>query len=141
MTKKHEEKSERKIVSFSVSSQLYNAFEDARKQKGYPNRSNAIQDLIESFVSEETSNNIVTALLIINYDHDEADLVQLIHIQHLHMEMIKTLASFHLHLTEDLCSDLIAVKGPEKAILSIEHRFRQVVGVSSVRRAIIHVEI
>ncbi len=140
MSNEKEDKGERKIVSFSVSPPLYEKFEKEWKRRAYPNRSNAIRDLLESFVSEEVTEVTVIAIIVVIYDHDEADLAQVVHIQHLHMDSIKTLASFHLHLDDNLCSDLIAVRGSEELVTSVEKRFRQVPGVQSVRRAVIHVE-
>lgn len=107
------------LIRFGVSleKELLYKFDEQLKKKGYTNRSEAIRDLIrESLVKKEwQENKEVSGAITLVYDHHKRELVnQLMDIQHDYHDNI--LSTQHLHLDEDNCLEIIAIKGRAKQI-------------------------
>jgi CopG family nickel-responsive transcriptional regulator len=96
----------------SIESQLLERFDGYIRDKDYPNRSEAIRDLIrDALVAEdwETEKMIAGGIALV-YDHHHNQLVNhLIDIQHDFHEMV--LASQHIHLDHDNCLEILVVRG------------------------------
>ncbi|MCX8173479.1 MAG: nickel-responsive transcriptional regulator NikR [Thermoplasmata archaeon] len=97
----------------SIEKELLSRFDRMIKDKGYTNRSEAIRDLIRDALLEREAGiekkNGFGALTIV-YDHDAGNVVEnLLHLQHeWHANIISTT---HIHLSEHLCMELIALRG------------------------------
>ncbi len=115
----------------SLDKSLLNKFDERIRKKGYPNRSEAIRDLIrDSLVMEEweqaTGETVGTITIV--YSHDKRELLDLLtRIQHHHHNLI--ISSMHIHLDEHNCLELIAVKGKGEEIKKIANRLIGAKGV------------
>jgi CopG family nickel-responsive transcriptional regulator len=103
------------IVRFSVSleSDLLEQFEQYCAQGKYATRSEAIRKLLHeklTAVAWTSSAVDVAASLTLVYDHHRAQLTEkMIEIQHAHPSGV--VASLHVHLTHDLCMEVIVLRG------------------------------
>ena len=121
-----------KTVRFGVSlkEELLNKFDNFIMERAYPNRSEAIRDLIrENLVKKEwAKGKEVAGAITLVYDHHRRDLVnKLTDIQHDFHDLI--VSSQHIHLDEDNCLEIIAVKGSPKKIEQLAHKMRSTKGV------------
>lgn len=99
-------------IGVSIDPDLLEEFDKKIEDKMYTNRSEAIRDLIRKFLIEkeiESGGEVVGSLSII-YKHEVRGISQkLIELQH--KSKCKVLSSMHLHLDEDTCMELLAIKG------------------------------
>lgn len=103
-----------KLVRFGVSleKELLDRFNDFIQEKGYPNRSETIRDLIrKELVKEEwLKNKRIAGAIILVYDHHKRELLDsLTDIQHDHYHLI--ISTQHIHLDHNNCLEIVAVKG------------------------------
>ena len=100
-------------IGVSIDKKLLKKFDNIIKSKGYPNRSEAIRDLIRDKISQEklTSPKInAVASICLVYDHHSTTLMQkLLDLQHSHL--IHTISSMHIHLDHHHCMEIIVLKG------------------------------
>lgn len=121
------------LMRFGVSleKELLSRFDSLSRARKYPNRSEAIRDLIrDALVRDEWSSlkGEVTAVISLVYDHHKRELVgNLINIQHDHQGMV--VASQHIHLDHDNCLEVVIVKGRAEAARSLAARLRSAKGV------------
>ena len=118
------------LVRFGISLEknLLRDFDKLIKDKQYPNRSEAIRDLIrDSLVKEEwKKGKDVAGAISLVYDHHKRELMDLIvDIQHEYQNMI--IASQHAHLDHHNCLEVIIVKGKSNDIKVLADRLRAVV--------------
>ena len=111
-----------KLIRFGVSlpEDLSNRFDLLLKRKKYPNRSEAIRDLIRNSLIEEDieTNASVIGVLNLLYDHHKRDLQDgLTHFQHDYHE--KFISSTHVHLDHNYCLVVILLKGRAGEIKSL----------------------
>lgn len=105
-------------IGVSLDKKLLGQFDNIIARKNYPNRSEAIRDLIRHSLSEEelkqpTATAIAAVSLV--YDHHSMRLAQrLTEIQHHHL--VQTISSVHIHLDHDNCLEIIILKGKVKDI-------------------------
>ncbi len=108
-----------KTARFAVSlnKNLLTAFDQLCEKKAYPSRSKAVQDLIQNFIIEEEWEEEENAMgtITLAFDHHKRNLSdKLTDIQHdFHTEII---SSMHVHLDDNNCLEVIAVKGKGKKI-------------------------
>ncbi len=81
---------------------------------GYKSRSKAVHDAFRSLISEfkwmkEEAEEIIGAIVLLYYVDKPGLLNQVMNIQHKFEAVIRS--SMHVHLTEDKCLEIIAVKG------------------------------
>lgn len=96
----------------SIEPKLLEQFDKLIAQKGYSNRSEAIRDLIrDSLVQKEFLSDLpVVGTVTIIYNHEIHDLTHKItHFQHDYADLI--ISTLHVHLPEDNCMEVIALKG------------------------------
>ncbi len=96
----------------SLENDLLEALDSYVLENNFPNRSQAIRQLIERNIVEKKwqCNNIVAGAIILVYDHHKRDLInKLTNIQHDYYKEI--LAVQHFHISESVCLDIIAIKG------------------------------
>jgi len=105
----------KEIVRFGVSMEksLLKSFDELILRKGYTNRSEAVRDLIRDRLVEEEwrggeKEMIGTITLVYNH-HTRGLSDTLTDLQHHFHELI--ISTMHLHLDEENCLEVLAVKG------------------------------
>jgi len=122
-----------KTIRFGVSlnSDLLDKFDELCLERSYPNRSEAIRDLIRGVLVEkeqEVSGAEIAAVLTLVYDHHFSDLSQrLVEIQHDEHDVILT--SVHVHLDHHNCLEVLILKGPGDAIKRLSDKLISTKGV------------
>jgi len=122
-----------KTIRFGVSlnSDLLEQFDGLCDEKSYPNRSEAIRDLIRGvLVEKEQQGNEteIAAVLTLVYDHHVSDLSQrLVEIQHDEHEVILT--TVHVHLDHHNCLEVLILKGAGDAIRRLADKLVATKGV------------
>ena len=110
--------------------ELLDALDDYVKENSFSNRSQAIRQLISNnlVIKKWKCNNIVAGSITLVYDHHRADLPGMItDIQHDHHRSI--LSSQHIHLDEDNCLEIIAVKGKARDLTELANKLIAVKGI------------
>ncbi|MBR9978938.1 MAG: nickel-responsive transcriptional regulator NikR [Bacteroidetes bacterium] len=108
-----------KLIRFGVSlpEDLIRKFDRLTKRKKYPNRSEAIRDLIRRELVQEAvdSDRIVAGVLSVLYDHHKTAISEtLTSLQHDHHKSI--ISTTHVHLDHDNCLEVIMLHGRAKDI-------------------------
>ncbi|PIX77345.1 MAG: nickel-responsive transcriptional regulator NikR [bacterium (Candidatus Ratteibacteria) CG_4_10_14_3_um_filter_41_18] len=122
----------KEIVRFGVSleKELLHKFDSLIGEKRYPNRSEAIRDLIrENLVKREwVKGEKVAGVIALVYDHHKRELVNtLTDIQHHYHSLI--ISTQHIHLDEDNCLEVVVVRGKPKEVESLADRLKATKGV------------
>lgn len=122
-------------VGISLEKDLLARFDDLIGEQGYPNRSEAVRDLIRARLEQEQLADpladAVAAILLI-YDHHLTGLTaKLTHLQHSHLLHIIT--STHVHLDHHNCLEVIILKGKVGEIQSLADRMTSLKGVKLSR--------
>ena len=120
------------IVRFGVSleKELLEKFDILIKEKKYPNRSEAIRDLIrENLVKREwVEGKEVAGAITLVFDHHKRDLVNILtDIQHDFHTLI--ISSQHIHLDHDNCFEIIVVRGKPIEVSDLADKLRATKGV------------
>ena len=120
------------IVRFGVSleKKLLEKFDALIKEKSYPNRSEAIRDLIrEDLVKREwVRGKEVAGAITLVFDHHRRELLnKLTNIQHHFHHLI--VSSQHVHLDHDNCLEIIVVKGKPEEARKLSNALRATKGV------------
>ncbi|MCE5329918.1 nickel-responsive transcriptional regulator NikR [bacterium] len=123
-----------KRFGVSIEKSLLEKFDDYIKSKNYPNRSEALRDLIrKEFVEEkwlQTEEEAAGAIVLV-YDHHKRELTEnLIDIQHDYNKII--ISTQHIHLNHNICLELIAVKGKISEIYQLELKLKSVKGIKHI---------
>jgi CopG family nickel-responsive transcriptional regulator len=129
------------IVRFSVSSDpdLLEEFDETITRMGYT-RSNAVQLAMRGFLTDAkwtaaSESKVVGAITMI-YDHDVRGIGEtLTDVQHHHIEEITS--TTHVHLDEDNCLEIIAVRGDLSAIRDLASKLSVTKGVKQLKVAIL----
>lgn len=123
-------------VSISLEKPLLKRLERLVRSSKYTNRSEYVRDLIrrqlvEQQWADEQAEVVGTITLI--YRHHARQLTdKLTDIQHDHHDCV--LATTHVHLTRDLCAEMIMVRGGAGQVRQICDRLRQ-------QRGVLHAEL
>lgn len=119
-------------IGVSLEDDLLEKFDDFNQQKGYPNRSESIRDLIRSALLQHTwdkDEQIVAGTIMLLYDHHKRHLLEdLTAAQHERHEQI--MATTHFHLDETYCLELIVVKGKAQEIQALSNTLASFKGVA-----------
>ena len=120
------------IIRFGVSleKELLEKFDILIKEKKYPNRSEAIRDLIrENLVKREwVEGKEVAGAITLVFDHHKRDLVNILtDIQHDFHTLI--ISSQHIHLDHDNCLEIIVVRGKPTEARELADKLRATKGV------------
>ena len=127
-------------ISISIPSKLLRSFDDHINRLGYESRSKAIQDAMQSLITEskwvcEKMGKGVGAIVMV-YDHEIKDLEEeLTNIQHHFEESI--CSSMHVHLDAANCLEIIAVRGKAEAIKCLAQELQTKKGVKQIQLAIV----
>lgn len=120
------------IVRFGVSMEaaLLEAFDELIRKKGYNNRSEAIRDLVREALAAQAweEGEEVLGVILLFYDHHKRELLARL-TESQHQAYTRILASLHIHIDEDRCLEVIAVRGPAGEIASLANRLRAEPGV------------
>ena len=123
-------------LSISLEKRLLARLERLLKKSGYANRSEYIRDMIRRRLVEEQwadKHQEVVGTITMVYDHHARQLSdKLVAIQHDYHDDI--LAATHVHLTHDLCAEMIMVRGDARQIREIADRLRR-------QRGVLHAEL
>jgi len=109
-----------RIVRFGISMEenLLAEFDRLIRKKGYQNRSEAIRDLVrDALVRDhwESQESEVVGTITLVYDHRKRELSErLLEMQHNHHHTV--LSTLHVHLDEDNCLEVLAVRGQAKEL-------------------------
>ena len=103
---------------------------------GYKSRSKAVHDAFRSLISEfkwmrEEAEEIIGALVMLYYVDKPSLLNQVMHIQHKFEDVIRS--SMHVHLTQDKCLEIIAVKGNAHKIKQLTQELITKKGVKQLK--------
>lgn len=122
-------------VGISLDQLLLAQFDKLIEGQGYPNRSEAIRDLIRDRLSHEQlakPNAQAVAGIFLIYDHHSAKLSnKLIELQHHHL--LHVIASTHIHLDHHNCLEVIFVKGKAGEIQQLADNMASLKGVKLSR--------
>ena len=101
------------------------------KRKRYPNRSEALRDLVRGALVEEewgSSKGEVIGVLVIVFDHRQRELSsRLLRKEHGHAGEIVT--TLHLHLDHDNCLETKVIRGKPAAVRGIADELMTMKGV------------
>ncbi len=126
------------VTRFSVSlpPSLVEDFDDSWKNVGYENRSKAAHDAFRAFVTEnrwtrETNEQIAGTITLMYYLDKPGLLNHVVETQHKFENVV--LSSMHLHLTENKCMEIIAVKGKAADVKNLSQELMTKKGVKQLK--------
>jgi CopG family nickel-responsive transcriptional regulator len=118
-------------VGVSLEKALLAKFDALLETQGYPNRSEAIRDLIRDRLAREQLSNPeadAVAMVYLVYDHHNSKLThQLTHLQHNHL--LHTIVTTHVHLDHHHCLESIILKGKVKELEKLASHIASIKGV------------
>ena len=105
-------------MGVSFEPELLGKFDKMIQTKGYSNRSEAIRDLVRKSIMDaeiKADKGEVIGTLTFIYDHEIGDVThKLLHLQHHHHSEISS--TTHIHINEDLCLEVLIVRGKAKSV-------------------------
>lgn len=128
------------IVRFSVSleADLLEQFDRYCEEGQFATRSEAIRQLLRERLTTaawDANAKDVAASLTLVFDHHRAKLTErMIEIQHQHGACV--VSSMHVHLTHDLCMELIALRGPGEELQSLAAELSGLKGIHQAQLVI-----
>jgi CopG family nickel-responsive transcriptional regulator len=129
-----------KVTRFSVSlpPPLLKRLDETWKRMHYEDRSKAIHDAVRSFISEfewmqKETGPITGAVLVLYYLDKPGLLNEIARAQHQFKNVISS--TTHLHLEENECLEIIAVKGSVQEVRSLTQTLMAKKGVKQVKVA------
>lgn len=121
------------IVRFSVSLEedLLRQFDRYCSRQQFATRSEAVRQLIREKLTTrawESDSQDAAGTLTLVYDHHRAQLAEkLTKLQHDNTDLV--VSTLHAHLTEDLCLEVIILRGPAGRLLQIASQLRGMKGI------------
>ncbi len=120
-----------KRFGVSIPADLVDAFDRLIEAKGYPNRSEAVRDLMrDALVENEWENNAgeVVGTVTIVYNHEARELWRkMTQLQHQAVDAV--ICTTHVHLDEHHCMEVIVVRGSAAEVRAISDRLISMKGV------------
>ena len=112
-------------ISITVPKKFLEAFDKSLEKFGYAKRSEAIRDAMRDFfkdkIIDEDENLMVNAFIIIAYNHHQRGLLdELTDVEH--HSNVQIYSSMHVHVSEDNCSEVIALSGKVSQVKKIKLR-------------------
>ncbi len=120
-----------KRFGVSMDDRLLGKLDSIVKQKGYPNRSEAIRDLIRSALVEEEWNDAaeeVIGVLVIVFDHHRRELSSRL-LSREHDRPGDIMATLHLHLDHTNCLEAKIIRGKAREVRRIADELIAMKGV------------
>mgnify|MGYP001028053742 FL=1 len=121
------------IVRFSVSveNDLLEKFDEYIRREHFATRSEAVRQLIHDRLMTrawEQGQDEVAGTLTLVYDHHRTQLGEkLAQLQHDHNDLI--VATTHVHLTHDVCLEVIILRGPAQRLQQIAGQLKGLKGI------------
>ena len=120
-------------ITITIEDDLLAEIDAAAKDRGYQNRSEIIRDLARAglqLAARDTapSGQCVAALVYV-YDHAARDLSKRL-VQSFHGHHDLSLATLHVHLDDDSCMEVTALKGPSG---DVQHFANHIIAERGVR--------
>jgi CopG family nickel-responsive transcriptional regulator len=129
------------LVRFSVSleSELLARFDTFCEAGKFATRSEAVRQLIRERLTARASADPaaeVAASLTLVYDHHKTRLTdRMLDVQHDHSDRV--VSSMHVHLTHDLCMEVIVLRGPAAELQTLAAELSGMKGVHQAQLVII----
>ncbi|MEM0363106.1 MAG: CopG family ribbon-helix-helix protein [Sulfolobaceae archaeon] len=118
-------------ISISIPKDLYRELEEFLASKGIYDRSKVFQIALRDYLDENREGKeLVYGIINLVYDHEEAS-DSLTSIQHEYKDYI--ISTLHLHVTERLCIEAIAVKGEKSKLVELNNKLAQIRGILKAR--------
>jgi CopG family nickel-responsive transcriptional regulator len=124
------------IVRFSVSleTDLLAEFDRYCEAGRFATRSEAVRQLLREKLTAqawaEDASDVAASLTLV-YDHHRSNLTDtMIEIQHAHDDLV--VSAMHIHLTDDLCMELIALRG---RAADLQHLASELSGLKGIHQA------
>lgn len=120
------------VVRFSVSleEELQKDLDQYVIDNKFSNRSQAIRHLIEKNIVEKKwqCNHEVAGAVILTFDHRKSDILKNLNdVQHDYHDEV--LSSQHFHLDNDVCLEIIAVRGAAKRLTELSDKLIGIKGI------------
>lgn len=109
---------------------LLDRLDELVEQRGMPNRSELIRDLVRRELDREAwaHGGIVSVTVTLVYDHHVRELTERLNeIQHDHGEYI--ISTLHVHLDHTHCMEVVAARGPSERLKEMSERLLGTKGV------------
>lgn len=120
-----------KRFGVSIPAELVDAFDRLIETKGYPNRSEALRDLMRDALVEsewESDAGEVVGTVTLVYNHEARELSRkMTRLQHHAMDAI--VCTTHVHLDEHNCMEVVVVRGSAAQVRAIADRLISMKGV------------
>jgi len=117
-------------ISITLEPELLAFLDQLTEQAGMNNRSEFVRGLIRKHLIEEgwKRNEEAVGSITLVYNHEAHNLAhELVHLQHHYHQQI--LATTHVHLNEDLCVEVILIRGRARDIEELARQLRGHKGV------------
>lgn len=122
-------------ISLTLPDEVYNALEELAEKMRIDNRSRLIADIIMAHSVSVLEEKKYAGSIVILYDHSRGETVYAVtDLQH---DFPEVHASLHMHLGEDLCVEILAVKGEGKRLRCLLAKLREVSGVITVQYTVV----
>lgn len=122
-------------VSLSLDTPLLEKLDRLTRENHYQNRSEFIRDLIRGELARQEwiQNEEVLATLTLVYNHHQRGLTEkLVDLQHHCHETV--LAATHVHITHEICAEMIMIRGRGNGIRALADAIKQ-------QRGVLHAEL
>ena len=122
-------------VSLSLESALLEKLDRLARENEYQNRSEFIRDLIRRELTRRqwAGNDEVLGTLTVIYNHHQRGLTEkLVELQHHCHETV--LAATHVHITHEICAEMIMIRGKARGISELANAVKQ-------QRGVLHAEL
>lgn len=132
------------ITRFSVSleADLLEEFDQFCTLGKFATRSEAIRQLLREKLTSlawEAAATDVAASLTLIYDHHRGNLTdKMIEIQHEHGDYV--VSTMHVHLSHDLCMELIALRGPAGELQELASQLSGLKGIQQAKLVIVRAD-
>jgi len=116
----------------AIDKPLLEAFDEHLTRRGYPNRSEALRDLVRAELARDAwdRGDDAVATISIIYDHHVRELTErLVEVQHDFGDRV--ISATHVHLDHDHCLEVVLAKGPAKILKRLADRLISAKGVIS----------
>lgn len=117
-------------VSLSLEESLLESLEKLVGENGYENRSEYIRDLIREQLTREewkSGGEVIGTLTLIYNHHQRGVTEKLVELQHHSGEHV--LASTHVHLSHEICAEMIMLRGQGAGIVRLANAMKKLRGV------------
>ncbi len=128
-------------TGISVPEDVFNEFERVVDELGVESRSRAITEAMLSYISEMSilrGEGVVAGAIVVMYDHGRGDTARIVtEAQHHAVDAVRS--TVHIHVTHDLCVEVISVCGDAAKIREIVKTMENAPGIRSVRVALVKI--